>query len=161
MINAEHLARAFGRNTKVLEMQAEGLSHADSLVQTPYNINCFNWTLGHILLYRDRAIALAGGSPHFDTARLGRYVRESDPITGDGEGVLPFAELVAAIGTTQREIDEAIGGLRDDEFGRDIEIAGKPVMLARRLHADYFHDTYHTGQTEILRQVAGTADKII
>ena len=142
-------------------MQAEGLSHADSLVQTPYNVNCFNWTLGHILLYRDRAIELAGGDPHFDFGLLGRYERESDPITGDGEGVVPFAELVVAVAGTQREIDRVIGSLSDDEFGRDVAIGDKTVKLARRLHADYFHDTYHTGQTELLRQFAGTADKII
>jgi len=30
-------------------------------------------------------------------------------------------------------------------------------------HADgfYFHDTYHTGQTDLLRQVAGKHDKVI
>jgi hypothetical protein len=25
----------------------------------------------------------------------------------------------------------------------------------------YFHETYHTGQTELLRQLAGTDDKVI
>lgn len=35
------------------------------------------------------------------------------------------------------------------------------VSAAQRLHFDYFHDTYHTGQTEILRQVAGTDDQVI
>ena len=33
--------------------------------------------------------------------------------------------------------------------------------LGARLHFQYFHDTYHTGQTELLRQVTGVGDKII
>lgn len=35
------------------------------------------------------------------------------------------------------------------------------TTLAARLHWYYFHDTYHTGQTELLRQIAGKNDQII
>lgn len=33
--------------------------------------------------------------------------------------------------------------------------------VGERLFGFYFHDTYHTGQTDLLRQVAGTNDKVI
>ena len=46
MIDAAQLAKAFGRNTAILKMQVAGLSHEESLPQTPYNINCLNWTVG-------------------------------------------------------------------------------------------------------------------
>lgn len=35
------------------------------------------------------------------------------------------------------------------------------VTLASRLFGLYFHDTYHTGQTDLLRQVSGADDTII
>ena len=35
------------------------------------------------------------------------------------------------------------------------------TSVGERLHFDYFHDTYHTGQTELLRQVTGVGDKVI
>ena len=65
MIDSKQLAKAFRRNTAILKMQIAELSHEDSLLQTPYNTNCLNWTLGHILVYRDRAITSAGGSAQF------------------------------------------------------------------------------------------------
>ena len=161
MIDAKQLAKAFGRNTAILRMQTASLSHEDSLLQTSYNINCLNWTIGHILVYRDRALTSVGGPPQFANGELDRYQRESEPILEDGPGVLPFADLVAAIESSQDALNTAIGELSDEAFSTESEIDGRMISLARRLHFDYFHDTYHTGQTELLRQVAGTEDQII
>ena len=161
MINADQLAREFQRNTAILKMQCDDLTHADSLLQTPYQINCLNWTLGHILHYRDRAVRMAGGTRLFDEAELERYRRESEPITEDGPGVVHLDRLLANIEVSQLAIDKVIGNLNDEVFGSEIEIDGKTVQLSRRLFFSYFHDTYHTGQTELLRQVTGKADKVI
>ncbi len=161
MIDARQLAKAYGRNTSILQMQAAGLSHEDSLLQTPYRINCLNWTLGHILLYRDRAITLAGGSAQFPNGELARYQRESEPITEDGPGVLKLEALMAAIEASQKLLAATVGELTNEQFAAESDVDGRMVSLAQRLHFDYFHDTYHTGQTELLRQVAGTDDAVI
>ncbi|MCP4308683.1 MAG: hypothetical protein GY926_24755 [bacterium] len=161
MIDARSLAKSFGRNTSILKMQVAGLSHEDSLLQTPYGVNCLNWTLGHILVYRDRVLETAGGGPQFTHGELDRYLRESEPITEDGPAVLPLDSLTAAIASSQEAIDRVVGDMSDEVFSTQSEIDGRMVSTARRLFFDYFHDTYHTGQTEILRQVAGTADRII
>ena len=160
MINAPQLAKAFGRNTAIIEMQVAGLSHDDSLLQTPYNLNCLNWTIGHILVNRERTIATAGGEPLFP-GRLDRYKRESEPITEDGPGVLRLQERLEGIEASQERLNELLGEMTDEAFSAEEEVDGRTVSVARRIHFDYFHDTYHTGQTELLRQVAGTDDRII
>ncbi len=160
MIDASQLAKAFGRNTAIIGMQAAGLSHEDSLLQTPYNINCLNWTIGHILVNRERTITTAGGEPLFP-GELDRYLRESEPITEDGPGVLPLDELLAGIGASQERLGGLLGAMTDETFAAEEEIDGRMLSVAKRVLFDYFHDTYHTGQTELLRQVAGTNDKII
>jgi hypothetical protein len=117
--------------------------------------------MGHILVYRDRALSSVGGEPQFPNGELDRYQRESEPIVEDGPGVLALERLVAGIGSSQEAIDAVVASLTDEQFSEESEIDGRMVSLSRRLHFDYFHDTYHTGQTEILRQVAGRGDKII
>ena len=161
MIGARHIAKAFGRNTAILKMQIAGLSHEDSLLQTPYNVNCLNWTLGHILVYRDRSLVTAGGRPQFADGRLDRYRRESEPIKEDGLGVLSLETLAAAVASSQDTINSVIADLSDTAFSAESEVDGRTVTVAERIYFDYFHDTYHTGQTEILRQVAGANDQII
>ena len=160
MIDAPQLARAFGRNTAIIGMQTAGLTHEDSLLQTGFNINCLNWTVGHILANRQRTITTAGGDPLFP-GKLDRYLRESEPITEDGPGVLPLNELLAGIEASQQLLNELLEAMTDEAFAAEEEIDGQMLSVARRLFFDYFHDTYHTGQTELLRQVAGTNDKII
>ncbi|MEA2002081.1 MAG: hypothetical protein U9N84_09400 [Actinomycetota bacterium] len=161
MITPEQLAKAFGRNAAVIGLQTAGLTHQEALLQTPYNINCLNWTLGHLLVYRGRVLTMAGGQPPFANGELDRYLRESEPVTEDGPGVWQLDKLVGAIAASQESIDTLVGNLTEKDVAVETEIDGRMVGLAKRLFFDYFHDTYHTGQTEILRQVTGTDDKII
>ena len=47
------------------------------------------------------------------------------------------------------------------ELAREIEVGDRTMTLGQRLFGFYFHETYHTGQTEALRQLAGTDDQVI
>lgn len=56
MIGPQQLAQAYARNTAIIKMQIEGLTHEESLLQPPFRANCLNWVLGHINV--SRALAL-------------------------------------------------------------------------------------------------------
>jgi hypothetical protein len=43
----------------------------------------------------------------------------------------------------------------------EIEVEGRSASRNARILFAYFHDTYHTGQTDLLRQMSGKSDKII
>ncbi|MBU1494071.1 MAG: DinB family protein [Actinobacteria bacterium] len=162
MIDPRWLARQFERNTWILTEQTAGLSHGDSLLQTPYRINCLNWTLGHLLDGRGRVLELLGATRVVADSDTARYRRESEPIVEDGPGVLPLDRLVAALKESQASLSAALARL--DTAAMAVETddrAGHLVPLGEQLHFLYFHDTYHTGQTELLRQVFGVGDKII
>jgi len=156
------LAKDFERNTRVIQAQAAGLSHQDSLLQTPYRINCFNWTLGHVLDGRGRALEMLGSPRLIPAEETVRYRRESEPILEDGPGVLPFDRLVAGVEETGAAICARLGSLDAAALAEESDAGdGNMVALGERVHFQYFHDTYHTGQTELLRQVTGVGDKII
>lgn len=152
---------AFARNTWVIRRQLEGLDHADTLLQTPYNINCLNWVLGHILDSRGALLETLGAQPPMSRARTERYRRESDPITQDGPDVIPLSELLEGIDESQARLDEAISRLGGDGLAAQTEDGGRTTTRAAAVLFGFFHDTYHVGQTELLRQVAGTDDKVI
>jgi uncharacterized damage-inducible protein DinB len=155
------LATAFDRNRKIIRSQAEGLGHSDSLVQTPYAINTLNWVVGHIVDYRSGLVETLGGDRSFPATQTARYRKESDPVTEDGPGVLALDELLVMLDTLQERLQQLLAPLTEDDLARKVEVAGRTQSLGERVHFLYFHDTYHTGQTELLRQVAGTGDKII
>jgi len=119
MITMNQIKDGYAVNLRIILMQVEGLTHEDSLVQTPYNINSLNWVLGHIIVGRDRVLKLLGEGPLLADTHKARYETGSDPVVEDGGAVLPLGELIKIL------------------------------------------DTYHTGQTDLLRQVAGANDQLI
>ncbi len=160
MITPVQLAGAFERNLAIAQMQAKGLTHEDSLRQLPFRGNCLNWVLGHMLVSRNDILGwlgqeLAGG------LRADRYRRESDPVTGQAEDILPLDELLALLATSQERLTAAMAQLTEADLNREVMLGGRSSPLRNRLFFLYFHDTYHVGQTELLRQLAGVDDKVI
>jgi len=160
VIDAQQLAEAFGRNVQIIKRQCAGLTHEDSLMQTPFHSNCMNWVLGHVADNRDAVLKLLGSAPAFGDEGA-RYRRNSEPITGEGEGVLPLERLLALLDSGQTQLATVLNNMTPDDLNREVEVFGRKQSVGAWLFFLYFHESYHTGQTELLRQVAGKHDKII
>src|SRR5690348_17557139 len=105
MLSPDDLAAAFARNVWIVKQQTNGLTHADSLIQLPFQGNPMNWVLGHLAANRDDVLELLGAPPVMaDDGK--RYKRESDPLTGQEEGVLPLEELLARLDQSQERSEE-------------------------------------------------------
>ena len=161
MITPKQLAESYALNTHIVQLQTDGLTHDESLIQTPYNINSLNWVLGHIAVNRDRVLKLLGENTLLSEAETARYRSESEPIRADGEGVIPLERLLEIINQGQGSISQTLGELKPEALEINVKVDGDDKPLGSRLFGLYFHDTYHTGQTDLLRQVSGKNDKII
>jgi uncharacterized damage-inducible protein DinB len=161
VLTAQQLADSFARNVRVIKMQVKGLTHADSLLQPPVRGNCLNWVLGHIAVHRDLILEALGAEKLLPQAAVARYDSGSEPILGDGEEVLPLETLLATIDQGQERIAAVLERNDADVLTREIPFGERTVTAAQHAVFLYFHDTYHVGQTEFLRQLAGTNDKVI
>jgi hypothetical protein len=162
MISLKELADFFRRNIQIIKLQAEDLSQEDSLIQLPFRANCFNWIVGHVLTNRCNILELMGTHDIRDEVNLDHYEREAEPIHCPGEGVLDLSELITHLETTQSLLEEALEKETDQSIQRAASFRGASERpLAYWIFFLYFHDSYHVGQTEILRQAAGKNDKII
>ena len=154
--------RGFKRNVSLVEAHADGISHEASLTQAPYNVNCFNWVVGHMITSRNALFRNIAGEELWSTDDgLERYRRESEPITEDGEGVWQLADLLAALGESQQRIEQQLGEASAEYLAEEVEVDGRSASREARILFAYFHDTYHTGQLDLLRQMSGKSDKII
>lgn len=161
MITPADLVKAFERNTRIVEMQADGLSHEDSLIQTEYNINCLNWVIGHMVQYRDEMFVFLGHERLLSPEVSERYARESHPIVEDRPDVVKLDELVTLARKSQDRIAEVLGSMTIEEFAAQRTSGERRFTVGSSVFFNYFHDTYHGGQTELLRQLAGVDDSII
>jgi hypothetical protein len=158
MIRPQKLADLFRLNVDIVNLQTKGLTHADSLLQPPFRGNCLNWVLGHIVASRNRVLTLLGEHPLWSGEELALYERESAPITPDNsDRALPLDRLLADLARAQEVIADRL--VHPGVQGR--LAAGDETSSAEQLIFLYFHESYHVGQTELLRQLAGTNDHVI
>lgn len=162
MITPQQMADAYGRNLAIVKMQTKDMSHAESLIQLPFRANCMNWIVGHLVTNRNVVLELLGEEPALDKSLSARYERESEPVTAGDPGVLPLDTLVDVLDRSQERLARALGMLTVEDMEREVVgPGGRRTRLGSALFFFFFHDSYHTGQTEILRQASGKGDKVI
>jgi DinB superfamily len=160
MINSQDLSNAFARNASIIKMQTEGLTNEDSLRQMPFHGNCLNWVLGHIVVSRDSVLETLGEPPVMDAYGV-RYQRGSDPVTQADEGTLGLEELLDWLDRSQERIATALSKKDEAALAREYTSGDRKTTVGQRTFFLYFHETFHVGQTELFRQLAGKDDKII
>ena len=163
MIESQTLLDAANRNYGVILRQVAGLNHEDSLLQLPFRGNCLNWVIGHITQSRNKMLKIVGEAPVWTDEQIARYDRESAPVV-DGSDAMHFEQMLADLKQTHERFIEKLGRMSQDELNLPAPqvIKGIPDWSTGEfLNFLLWHETYHTGQTEILRQLAGTNDKVI
>ena len=161
MITPTDLIGALERNLGIVRDQTRGLTHADSLLQLPFRGNCMNWVLGHIAANRNNMLQFLGGEPILSEAHLARYGYGSEPVCGDGGDILTLEQLLAALEGSQKAIAARLQEISAEELAREVQSFLGTTTLGQLLFFLYWHDSYHTGQTEALRQLAGKDDKVM
>ena len=158
--DAESLIRSYRLTYHLIRLQTEGLTHADSLLQPPFRGNCLNWVLGHIVAGRSQAHALLTGSPLWPRDEAARYETGSQPITTT-EQALSLDRLLADLERSQQAITAAVERLSREDLAATVVFRGDQQPLGQALAGLHWHETYHTGQLELLRQLAGKNDAVV
>ncbi len=128
----------------------EGLSHEDSVVAPPFRSNSFNWVLGHILVSRDNVIALLNQNEVLKSEERELYDTGSDIL--NPSHAVHLDKLVQLLEESQNQIAQGLNAATDQELAALFnEERGQTVE--DRISGLHWHETYHLGQLEILRQV--------
>ncbi len=150
---------SLARNHHLVGRYAAGLTHADSLLQPQPRGNCFNWVVGHIVSNREGMSAILGAESAFPGGEANRYARGSAPVRADGEGVIPFAELLAGLDVQQAQLEQSLATATIDALNAPSSMDGMSVIELLQFLG--WHETYHLGQLDQLRQLSGINDTVI
>ncbi len=142
---------------QVVRLNAEGVTHEESLIQPHPGGNCLNWIVGHLVAIYDRSLPLLGQEPVMAAGAMERYERGSPPLR-DPAGARPLDELLAAWDEASRRADAGLAGLTRADLDRRAPFSpgDDPDETVRSLLSTVvFHQSYHAGQTGVLRRIAG------
>lgn len=159
MNDQERMVEILERNQKVINEQSKNLTHADSLLQLPFRSNCFNWVLGHIVVYRDKMLTILKEPPVLGDRELEGYKRGSKPLSA-GQDVVDLARLLASSRENAKRLSGAIRDVSKESLAEIYDEEGGNTVQDW-LEFLIWHEAYHLGQLEILRQLAGKDDAII
>ena len=140
-----------------LRRNVEGFTQQDSLKQPEPGGNCLNWVVGHLLCVYDQVLPGIGQQPVLGAVALKRYERGSSELHDAGEA-LPLADLLAAWDEAAKRVEAGLGMLTAEKMDGPAPFSpsNNPNETVRSLLATvFFHQAYHTGQTGLLRRMAG------
>jgi hypothetical protein len=163
MIAPQFLIDSLQTNYNVIHRQVKGLTHEESLLQLPFRGNCLNWVIGHIIWRRNTMLEMLDKPTIWTEEQQARYARESQPVTS-GEDAMHFDQLMADFGKAQELLVQALQETTAEALAgtSKVLIPNAPAQSAAEwVHFLVWHETYHVGQTELLRQLTGVNDKVI
>jgi hypothetical protein len=142
---------------QVVQLNTEGLSHADSLVQPHPGGNCMNWVVGHLIAIYHHTFPLIGQDPVLSEQVRARYDRGSSPIR-DASEAMEFSELLSAWDETSRRFEAGLATLQPGTLASPAPASPSNdpnETIGSLLTTICWHQAYHAGQTGLLRRVAG------
>jgi hypothetical protein len=151
--NAETLLDSYQVTHMMVSRMIEGLTHADSVVQPPFKGNALNWVVGHIVAGRNEALLFLGAEPVWGEEELTLYRTGSEPITGEDQG-LTLEELRTALDQSEERLEDRLSEITDEELEVVVDTRFGKRPLGEHISGLHWHETYHTGQVELLKELA-------
>jgi uncharacterized damage-inducible protein DinB len=143
---------------RTIKRQLNGLTHEDTLLQPEVRGNCINWILGHLVLSRSELMERLGLEPIWGEAETSIYDRETAPITSLDCPHLTLDRLWEDFIVAGEKLVARLETITDDELDADYT---ETATLGKSVNFTIWHEGYHVGQFEYLRQLTGVNDKVI
>lgn len=158
MISKEDYKSLFNTWERILDMQTKDLSQDDLLIQPQPGGNCMLWVLGHIVNSMGEVVSELGGLVPAVATTYDRFASGSEPGLGyekDLPGLEKIKEDFSALSNTAiQTLDEKSEAFFAEEASHGQTNGGSLLFSA-------FHLSYHIGQLEYLRNLAGKTEKVI
>ena len=155
MLHPKALIKMFAYNVELVNKQTAAMTHQESLLQLPFEANCLNWVLGHIVSSRTLPLQLLGEQALWTDRQRARYRHGSANILRDGEGVIKLRDLVADLNLSHQRLVDGLSRMSYDEMCRPSGY--RDNTLGDSLAYFQFHEAHHVGQILYLAQFAGQA----
>jgi DinB superfamily len=153
-VTRDALKKLFGISYEVLKKNLNGVTHEESLLQPEADGNCLNWVVGHILSTRNAAMQMLNQQPFWNQEEAALYKRGSEPIK-DGSRALNFQKMATDLDRSQELLMRGLSEVSEAQLNSPCPDPSIGETVEEAFFIMQFHETYHAGQTGLLRRIAG------
>lgn len=150
---AQALIEDYESNAWLIHRQLDGLTHEDSLLQPPFEANCLNWVVGHIVSRRNSALQALGRDAIWPDDVWAKYRTGSDPIR-EASQAQALSALLEDLDETGRLLRDALEQASEEDLQRIVENDRGTKAAWEHLAGFHWHETYHIGQLDVLKAMA-------
>ena len=97
-----------------------------------------------------------GAEPVWGDEELAHYKTGSDPITRSDQG-LTLEQLRADFDEAQERISDKLAEISAEELAKIVETSFGERQMGEHVASLHWHETYHSGQLELLRELTRAA----
>lgn len=155
----QELIQTLQRHNYVIKRQTDGVTHEQSLLQPSFRGNCMNWVLGHMLEGRNGILQQLEQPSVLSAPDDAFYKRESAPITPSSPATL-LQILLDGLDEALVRLEQGLQYISEEKMATIIN-SERQTTLRASISFSVWHEAYHLGQLEYLRQLTGVNDKVI
>ncbi len=155
------ILRTFETNYSALMANLDGISDDEALILPKPAGNPINWVVGHILISRDVILTAMSEKHVMKDEESVHYKRGAE--VEDVNALIPLSKLIESFQLSQERLKAGLSRLGEKDInkpGGSGENDRNQSSLADQLSFIQFHETYHIGQTGLLRRLVGKKGSI-
>lgn len=156
-MNPKSLITQFTFNHQVFTKNVAGITADESLRAPAGGGNCLNWVAGHIVASRNGLLSILGAEPCWKSETAKRYARGGVPVTGVADAE-PWENLLRLFEESQRLVVDKVSSLDANALAAAPPAERNPFRsgdIHEMIATFTFHESYHVGQTGLLRRMLG------
>jgi hypothetical protein len=150
---AQNLIDDYAFTAMLVHRLVDGLTHEETLIQLPFEVNCLNWVLGHIVTNRSHALEAVGAEHAWQDEVRRLYHTGTGNIRADGES-MHVDTLLKYLDESVELLKSALGDASAEYLSENFTNYRGEKTRGAHLSGFHWHETYHIGQLEIFRALA-------
>lgn len=147
---AQSVIRDYELHNRLIHRFAEGISHDESILQLPFEHNCMNWILGHIVTNRSHMLETVDVAHSWQEEVRALYHQDTPPVTSESQSV-QIENLIVYLDESIQLLKGALENVSEEFFEEShSNYRGEKTRYAH-VSSFHWHEAFHVGQLEILR----------
>ena len=150
---AQSVIKDYAFHNMLIHRYVDGITHEESILQLPFEHNCMNWILGHIVTNRSHALEVVGADHAWRENVRRLYNTDTDNIKPDGES-MQVDLLLKYLDESVELLKAALENVSEEYLSENFTNYRGEKTREAHLSGFHWHETYHIGQLEIFRALA-------
>lgn len=149
-LKAQEVLRDFEFHTMLIHRFVDGITHEESVSQLPFEHNCMNWILGHIVTNRSHVLETVGAAHAWQEEIRALYHTGTAPVTPESPSIR-FENLISYLDESVEFLKAALEDVSEEWLEENhTNYRGEKTRYAH-VTSFHWHESFHLGQLEILK----------